>query len=280
MKASAIKKTNHVVTGQGNPTRDNVVEFPNAHKVERCNEEQVDLYQRTRKPEILEKIVAGNQGLLHAVLKRFSYFPDPYEDLLQVANLGLVKAVQRYDRSKGANFSSYATAIVDGEVRHHLRDSVLMRQPRWLRKTEKKIEEASIEFTRKHKRPPTMPELSEVVNISVDGILEIMRVYAAASLYTADDPITQERLQTGLDASVVRSQHYESFSLPIEDKIVLADALDALSAFQKKIVYLLFYKDLTQAEAAEEMGLTQRKISRESAKALDRLKAILNTKIL
>ncbi|MHB9112710.1 MAG: sigma-70 family RNA polymerase sigma factor [Thermoleophilia bacterium] len=278
MKAVAIKvaSTAHI---RSRPDSSNVVEFPRGGKVERGNEELVDRYQRTRDSTILEKIVAGNQGLLHATLKRFSYFPDPYEDLLQVANLGLIKAIQRFDKSNGASFSSYAMAIVDGEVRHHLRDSVLMRQPRWLRKTEKKIGEVSIEFTRKHKRPPTLTELSEAANISEDGILEIMRVYASVSLHSVDDPITSERLQSGPDASVVCSRHYESFSLPIEDRIVLEDAVDALSTFQKKIVYLLFYKDLTQAEVAEEMGLSQRKVSRESAKALDRLKAILNTKI-
>jgi len=278
MKASAIK-TSHSIDRSRTSTKTNVVEFPRSRKVERCNEELVEEYQRTKNPKILEKIVSSNQGLLHATLKRFSYLPDPYEDLLQVANLGLIKAAQRYDRSHGSVFSSYATAIVDGEVRHHLRDSVLMRQPRWLRKTEKRIEEVSIELTRKLKKPPTLSELSAAVNISEEGILEIMRVYAAASLHTVDDPITRERLQTGPDPSVIHSQRYESFSLPIEDRIALEEALDALSAFQKKIVYLLFYKDLTQAEVAEEMGLTQRKISRESAKALDRLKAILNTKI-
>lgn len=278
MKAAVIKVA-HTDPRDMSSDHSNVVEFPRGLKVERGNEELVDQYQRTKDSKILEKIVAANQGLLHATLKRFSYFPDPYEDLLQVANLGMIKAIQRFDKTNGANFSSYATAIVDGEVRHHLRDSVLMRQPRWLRKTEKRIEEVSIEFTRKHKRSPTLTELSEVVNISEDGILEIMRVCASVSLHSVDDPITGERLQSGPDASVVCSRHYESFSLPIEDRIVLEDAIDALSAFQKKIVYLLFYKDLTQAEVAEEMGLSQRKVSRESAKALDRLKTILNTKI-
>ncbi len=273
------KKTDYIDEVPHKLTSANVIEFPRACKIERGNEDLVEQYQLSKNPEILERIVAQNQGLLHTALKRFTYFPDPYEDLLQVANLGLIKAVQRYDRNRGASFSSYAMAIVDGEIRHHLRDSVLMRQPRWLRKTEKRIEEVSIEFTRKHKRPPTLSELSEAANLSEEGILEIMRVFAAVSFNNVDDPITCERSQTEPNASIIRSQHYESFSLPIEDKIALAEALDALSTFQKKLVYLLFYKDLTQAEVAEEMGMTQRKISRESAKALNRLKAILNTKI-
>ncbi len=278
MKA-AVKKTNPVASDPTIVDHDNVIVFPRSCRLGQSNEELVEQYQESRNPELLEKIVSTNQGLLHIALQRFSYFPDPYEDLLQVANLGLIKAVQRFEKSRGNNFSSYAMAIVDGEVRHYLRDNVLMRQPRWLRKTEKRIEEVSIDFTRKEKRPPTLTELSEAVNISEEGILEIMRVYAAVSLHTVDDPINRECLQNSPDASVIHSQHYESFALPIEDKIALEDALDALSAFQKKIVYLLFYKDLTQAEVAEHMGMTQRKVSRESAKALSRLKAVLNTKI-
>lgn len=290
MKATAIKtvcgtntaektcRTN-VETERSNVERSNVVEFPRRRKTERSNEELVARYQQTKDTAVLEKIVADNQGLLHATLKRFSYFPDPYEDLLQVANLGLIKAIQRFDRNKGAGFSSYATAIVDGEVRHYLRDSVLMRQPRWLRKTQRRIEEVSIEFTRKHKKSPSLAELSEAVNISEDGILEVMRVYASVSLNPVDDPATLASLEAGPDASVISSLRYESFLLPIEDRIALEDAMNALSIFHKKIVYLLFYKDLTQTEVAEEMGLSQRKISRESAKALDRLKVILNKKI-
>jgi len=278
MSVSAIQSTGQVSTTETS-SEARVVEFPRSKKAGFRNEEMVEQFQKTRDPEVLERIIANNQGLLHATLRRFSYFPDPYEDLLQVANLGLIKAVHRYDPSNGAVFSSYATAVVDGEVRHHLRDSVLMRQPRWLRRTEKRIEEASTELTRKLKRPPSLSELSEAVNISEQGILEIMRVYANVSLYSADDTITREQLQSGPDSSRISSRHYESFSLPIEDRIVVEEALNALSAFQKKIVYLLFYKDLTQAEVAEEMGLTQRKISRESAKALGRLKVILNTKI-
>jgi len=278
MKATARKPLG-VTHTTGTYENTNVVEFPRGRRVERNNEDLVEHYQQTKDTAVLEKIVSENQGLLHSVLKRFSYLSDPYEDLLQVANLGLIKAIQRYDKSHGACFSSYATAIVDGEVRHHLRDSVLMRQPRWLRKTEKRIEEVSIEFTRKNKRPPTLTELSETVNISEEGILEIMRACASISLNSIDDPIIKENLQSGPDSSVVCSNHYESFSLPIEDRIALEDAMGALSAFHKKIVYLLFYKDLTQSEVAEELGLSQRKISRESAKALNRLKAILNTKI-
>lgn len=256
-----------------------VLKFPCNEKAERKNESLAAEYQVSRDPKILEKIITRNQGLLHAVLRRFKYFPDPYEDLLQVANLGLIKAVQRFDCTRGVEFSSYATALVDGEVRHYLRDNVLMRQPRWLRAAEKRIEDASIELNRKLKRPPTLKELALEVNISEEGILEILRVVASVGLHPVDDMDSHEGINAQPDANVVRSLHYESFVLPIEDKIALQEALNALSSLHKKIVYLLFYNDLTQTQVARELGLSQRKVSRESAKALGRLKAVMNTKI-
>lgn len=256
-----------------------VIDFPGTGKVERNNNELVGEYQKTEDQRILAVLVSRNQGLLHTVLRRFTFFPDPYEDLLQVANLGLIKAVQRFDVGRGVEFSSYAMAIVDGEVRHYLRDNVLMKQPRWLRRLEKQLEEASIELSRRLKRPPTIGELSEVVNVTEEGILEVLRVYAMVGMHAIDDPVSKESLNPHPDCSRVHSRHFESFSLPIEDRIVLNQALDALSSFQRKIVYLLFYEERTQQEVADEMGMSQRKVSRESAKALERLKAILNTRI-
>lgn len=276
MKATA--KNLHSFAGTGNRV-DSVVEFPRSVKLERQNKELIRDYHLSQDRTVLEKILSRNQGLLHAVLRRFSYFPDPYEDLLQVANLGLIKAVQRYDHARNVEFSSYATAIVDGEVRHYLRDNALMRQPRWLRKAEKNIESASVELIRKHKRRPTLSELAEAVNISEEGILEILKTSASSSLYSVDDPINDGKLNQAPNLGAVRSMHYESFALPIEDRIALEQAFESLTAFQKKIVYLLFYKDLTQSEVAQELGLNQRKVSRESAKALDLLKTILNKKI-
>lgn len=255
-----------------------VVELPRSASL-RHNEKLVAKYQEERDASVLEEIIERNQGLLHSVLKQFSFFPDPYEDLLQVANLGLIKAVQRYDSRKKTGFSSYAVAVVDGEIRHYLRDNVLMRRPRWLKQAEQRIEEASLELTRTLNRRPTLKELSRKANISENGILEIVRASAAANLHTADDPVSQKNVTDRPDTSAVQSVRYESFALPIEDKIALQEAFSALSDFQRKLVYLLFYRDLTQTEVAEEMGMSQRSVSRESAKALDRLKAILNTKI-
>ena len=245
----------------------------------RENEQILAVYADTGSPQALDEIVRRNQNLLHHILKRFSYSKEPYEDLLQVANLGLIKAAQRFDAKRGVRFSTYATAIVDGELRHHLRDSLLMRQPRWVKKVYQEIQTKSAELMHKLGRPPEMAELSEALNINEAGILEVMNLYARLDLHSRNEPFSQGEFNAGVDSNVLRHLRQETFALPIEDRIALHSALDKLSAFQRRIIYLLFFKDLTQTEVAAELGLTQKKVSRESIKALGRLKQVLGYKL-
>ena len=243
------------------------------------NEQLLAAYADTGSPATLDEIVRRNQNLLHHILKRFAYAKDPYEDLLQVANLGLIKAAQRFDAQRGVRFSTYATAIVDGELRHHLRDSLLLRQPRWVKKIYREIQAKSTELMHKLGRPPEVAELAKALSINEAGILEVMNLYARLDLHGRNEPFAAGELDEGADPRMVRALHQESFALPIEDRITLYDALDKLSAFQRRLIYLLFFKDLTQTEVADELGLTQKKVSRESIKALDRLKQLLGKRV-
>ena len=243
------------------------------------NEQLLAAYAETASSTTLDEIVRRNQNLLHHILKRFAYARDPYEDLLQVANLGLIKAAQRFDAERGVRFSTYATAIVDGELRHHLRDSLLMRQPRWVKKVYHEIQAKSNELMHKLGRPPEVSELARALNINEAGILEVMNLYARLDLHSHNEPFAPDELSEGADPRTVRHLRHESFALPIEDRITLYDALDKLSAVQRRLVYLLFFKELTQTEVADELGLTQKKVSRESIKALGRLKQLLGRKV-
>ena len=243
------------------------------------NEQLLAAYAETGSSATLDDIVRRNQNLLHHILKRFAYASDPYEDLLQVANLGLIKAAQRFDAERGVRFSTYATAIVDGELRHHLRDSLLMRQPRWVKKIYHEIQATSNELMHKLGRPPEVSELARALNINEAGILEVMNLYARIELHSRNEPFVPGEMDEGADPRLVHSLRQESFALPIEDRIALYDALDKLSAFQRRLIYLLFFKQLTQTEAADELGLTQKKVSRESIKALGKLKQLLGRRV-
>jgi RNA polymerase sigma-B factor len=243
------------------------------------NEALVATYAEGGSPAALDDLVRRNQNLLHHILKRFAYAQEPYEDMLQVANLGLIKAAQRFDPDRGVKFSTYATAIVDGELRHHLRDSLLMRQPRWVKKVYGEIQAKSAELFRTLGRPPEMSELAEALNINEAGILEVTNLYARIELHSRNEPFSASELDAYADPDVVHSLRQESFALPIEDRIALYGALDKLTGFQRRLIYMLFFRELTQAEVAQELGLTRKKVSRESNKALGRLKAILGHRV-
>lgn len=242
------------------------------------NEQLVAQYAASRSPRVLDELVSRNQRLLHHLLKRFSYAQEPYEDLLQVANLGLLKAVQRFDPEKGRTFSTYAAALIEGEIRHHLRDSLLLRQPRWVRRVYGQISDAQAELTRRLQRTPTLRELSEKLNITEQGIVEVLQLYTRVT--SVEEPLTGAELVAEAERASVRSLRLESFTLPVEDRIALYDALDKLSAFERKIIYLLFFREFTQHEVAATLGLTQKKVSRESIKALARLRSVLQRNVI
>jgi RNA polymerase sigma-B factor len=244
------------------------------------NEQLVAEYAASHSAATLDTLVRRNQALLHHVLKRFATADEPYEDLLQVANLGLIKAVQRFDPLKGDKFSTYAVPVVEGEIRHHLRDSLLLRQPRWVKKVYAQIEESSAKLTRQLGRAPRLSEIAEDLNISEAGILEVLGLYARIDLHGLPDTFADDDHQDGIDRERLTSLRKSSFSLPIEDRITLYDALDHLDAFQRKLIYLLFFREFTQHEVAAALGLTQKKVSRESIKALSKLKLVLTKKVL
>jgi len=236
-------------------------------------------YRESRSPEVLDTVVRANQRLLHHILKRFSYADEPYEDLLQVANVGLIKAVQNFDPTRGIQFSTYATALVDGEVRHHLRDSLLLRQPRWLRRLYAQIQAAVMELGHQLGRPPSTAEIARAVNITEDGVLEVMALYSRIDLHGWMESHEGEETNAELDVSRIHSLHAESFALPIEDRIALDAAMSRLTDFQRRLIELLFYREFTQREVAEALGVTTKKVSRELGKTLLRLKEIMGKRV-
>jgi RNA polymerase sigma-B factor len=252
--------------------------LPGAEPASVSNEQLVAAYRSTGDPRDLDCLLQRNERLIHHVLKRFRTTPEPYEDLFQVARVGLIKAAQRFDPGRGSGFTTYAIAIVEGEVRHHLRDNLLVRQPRWAKNLYARIQQEQQDFYQENKRSPTMEELAEAVNVHEEGILEVIRAYGIADLHSLDEPVAEGAAQP--DRRLVRSLRLETFTLPIEDRILLYDAVGALSDLHKKIIYLMFFYDLTQQQVADDLGLTQRTVSREQTKALSRLKAVLSKKIL
>jgi RNA polymerase sigma-B factor len=179
-----------------------------------------------------------------------------------------MKAVNGYRLDSEAKFSSYAYSMIEGEIKHHLRDTSLVKRPRWARSLHAKISEATRRLTTELGREPLVEEVAREVNITPEGVSKLMKVFSdtdIVSLYGGEDE--------EVDVSAIKSLRYETFSLPVEDRILLEQALDSLSDLQRKVVYLFFYKDLCQTEIGKKLGLSQRKTSRTVASAVKVLKS-------
>ncbi len=228
-----------------------------------------DYHERSDR-RALERIFAMHGRMLNHIVRRYLRHSDEsYEDLLQVGYVGLIKAVNGYRTDSGAKFSSYACAMMDGELRHHFRDTALMRKPRWARSLYSKVTEATSRLTAELGRPPLVEEIAREVNVAPEGVLELMKLFLDTNVASLDEERSGgERA----NVSAIKSLHHETFSLPIEDRIILEEALQKLSEVQRQVVYLFFYKDLSQTEIGRRLGLPQRKISRIVASAVKSLK--------
>ena len=226
----------------------------------------------------LEQVLDMHGRILRHIVRRYaSSSGEPYEDLLQVGYVGLVKAVNGYKLDSEARFSSYAYSMIDGELRHHFRDTGLVKRPRWARSLYSRVSRATTRLTEELGRPPVVEEIAEAVNVTPEGIQQLIKLFSDTNVFSLDEKAGESE-NGAPDFSTIKSLQYETFSLPIEDRILLEQALDSLTELQKRVVYLFFYKDLSQTEIGRRLGLPQRKISRIIASSLKSLKERLSTR--
>src|SRR5919107_2736292 len=229
----------------------------------------IEAYRERGDRRAVERILAMNVKILnHIVGKYASSSNESYEDLLQVGYVGMMKAINGYRLDSEAKFSSYVYSMIEGEIKHHLRDTALLKRPRWARGLHAKVSEATRRLTAELGRPPLIEEVASEVNITPEGVSELMKLFCDTDVVSLDAGEYEE-----IDVSAIKSLQYEAFSLPVEDRILLEQALESLSELQRKVVYLFFYKDLCQTEIGKKLGLSQRKTSRTVASAVKVMKS-------
>jgi RNA polymerase sigma-B factor len=228
----------------------------------------IEAYRERGERRAVERMFSLNAKILNHIVRRYASSSDEsYEDLLQVGYVGMMKAVNGYKLDSKAKFSSYAYAMIEGEIRHHLRDTALVKRPRWARSLHAMVSEATRRLTAELGRPPLFEEVADEVNITPEGVSELMKLFCDTDVASLDTGEDEE-----IDISAIKSLRYESFSLPVEDRILLEHALESLDELQRKVIYLFFYKDLCQTEIGRKLGLSQRKTSRTVASAVKVLK--------
>jgi RNA polymerase sigma-B factor len=216
----------------------------------------------------VERLLSMHARLLSHLVGRYAACSEePYEDLHQVGCVGLMKAINGYRLDSEAKFSSYAYSMIEGEIKHHLRDAALVKKPRWARGLHARVTEATTRLTSELGRPPLREEVAAEVNVTPEGVSELMKLFCDTEVMSLDGGGVEE-----VDVSAIKSLRHEAFSLPVEDRILVEQALESLNELQRKVVYLFFYKDLCQTEIGKKLGLSQRKTSRTVASAVKVLK--------
>jgi len=219
-----------------------------------------------------EEIVRRFQPLAEYLARRFAGRGEPLEDLIQVANIGLLGAIERFDPEREVRFSTYAAATMIGELKRHFRDKGwTIRVPRRLQELGLRINRSLGAFSQELGRSPTIAEIADRLDVSEEEVVDAMEAAQAYSTVSLDTPINEEGT-TSLD---LLGEVDDSMEL-LEGWASLAPALHDLPARERRVLYLRFFGGLTQSEIAEEIGVSQMHVSRILSQTL----AILRGSVL
>lgn len=231
-------------------------------------------YVEAHSPTVRERVVAACTPLVRRIAAEFVFSGVQSDDLVQVGYIGLLNAIAAFDPTRGAKFATYASYLVRGEIRHYLRDQRdTIRKPRWLQKLNSQIEQTVGKYVSETGRFPGLDELSQELNIEEEGLLEVLRTREV--LRTISLETEEEGGDLRVDRDRIRHRSHISFQLPIEDRVMLVEAMESLNNLQRKVLYYLFYTDLTQMEAAKRIGISQKHVSRVLASALAKLRGFM-----
>lgn len=231
----------------------------------------IELFKKFREnndPLIREQLISENLDIVYPIAKKFWDSGESFEDIIQVGYIGLIKAVDNFDPERGVKFSTYATHSIMGEIRHHIRDkSESIKKPRWLNNLNREVATFIETFLQKHEKLPSIKEISNSLNISEEGVIEILQSRKVISFSELPAQGGEQKYSRS-----IRSLHYETFKLPVEDRIILEESIEKLKLLEKKIIYLFFYVDLNQNQVASKLGLSQKKVSRMLRKIIDKMR--------
>ncbi|MFE9682870.1 RNA polymerase sigma factor SigF [Streptomyces sp. NPDC002701] len=219
--------------------------------------------------ELRNQLVRMHLPLVEHLARRFRNRGEPLDDLTQVATIGLIKSVDRFDPERGVEFSTYATPTVVGEIKRHFRDKGwAVRVPRRLQELRLALTTATAELSQQHGRSPTVHELAEKLAISEEEVLEGLESANAYSTLSLDVPDTDDESPAVADTLGSEDEALEG----VEYRESLKPLLEDLPPREKRILLLRFFANMTQSQIAQEVGISQMHVSRLLARTLAQLR--------
>jgi RNA polymerase sigma-B factor len=218
-----------------------------------------------------EQLIEQYMSLVRSLARRYSYRGEQLDDLIQIGAIGLIKAIDRFDLSRGVELTTYATPNIIGEIKRHFRDrGWAVRVPRGLQELNvqlsRLIESMSVELG----RSPTIAELAEAAGVEEESVLEAIesgRAYSSLSLSSGGTNDEGEELD--LLESLGEIEHEYEVS---EDRAVLAPGFKALDPRERTILHLRFFEGLTQSQIADQIGISQMHVSRLIRRAVEKMR--------
>jgi RNA polymerase sigma-B factor len=231
----------------------------------------LERYANDRDPAVREELVERFMPLARRLAARYRGDREPLEDLVQVASLGLVKALDRFDPGRGVAFSSYAVPTILGELKRHFRDrGWAVRVPRDLQERIARVERAAAELPAKLGRVPSVKEIARELEIDPEDVLEAMEAAQAHHAMSLDaQQQTEEGEGVPLSERVgIQEPGFET----VEYGVTVEGVVDSLSERDRRVLHLRFVEDLTQTQIAERVGVSQMHVSRILRSALEQLR--------
>ena len=211
-----------------------------------------------------EEYIVANIALVHSIANRFRGRGIEYDDLFQAGCLGLVKAVDNFDKDKGFAFSTYAVPVIMGEIRRLFRDGGSIKVSRSLKDKALKVKAKQAAFESKYLRTPTVSELSNLCGFDIGEMNEILEVM---------EPVRS--------LSVITDENSEEADIPVDDtdklfdSLSISEAMAKLSSEEQTIIRLRYFEGKTQCETAANLGISQVQVSRKERAILLKLKELM-----
>src|SRR5215211_2305397 len=248
---------------------------PPPRSANRSNEDRAlfERYLDRREPVDRDMLVERFLPLARQLARRYQRPEEPFDDLFQVACLGLVKAIDRFDLTRDVAFSSYAVPTILGEIKRYFRDRTwAIRVPRDLQELALRVDRKVTDLSTDLRRQPTVDEIAAVLGIDAEQVLEALEASGAYRATSLSLPRNGED-EGGETLGDSMGTSEDGFALA-EDRATLARLLQTVSPREREVLRLRFEEDLTQAEIGEVIGVSQMQVSRIIRQALARLRTV------
>jgi RNA polymerase sigma-B factor len=243
------------------------------------NEGLIKLLRRSAQEEmspsdrslLQEEIVKRNIGLVKSIALEFRNSGEPIDDLVQAGYIGLLNAVANFDLSRNTRFSTYATYLIKGEIRHYIRDRhSTIRIPQWVQAVNQRLKEEEEAIFQAQGRPPTLAELAQRLGLSEEQLVELLRGRETMTYVSIDEE--RRSGDPNPDLSDIADMRSSKDDLSFDVRMRILVVIEQLADIERRVIEGLFYQGKSQAEVGRELGVSQRQISRLKETIMDEMK--------